>query len=505
MRLFLLTATENDLQRLNDLLEDLKGRVIRPSGQPPYLGMQELGQFIEEVHTALGDCLQFDHKKVQIKEWHTQIQNNGYECHPSQYSALDSIYGYRNISSHPNEEKHAISSEAVLRRFDDISELLPDLARRLIHHAFIDKLFDKQQCSYHQRRAEELRKAIEAAGNISELLEQAKEFALQFVPEKKRGFLRAPLEHQLKPFLTSLACQCSSETNDILNQLAKHLANLALPILNSKPIQDWLIKYGHPHPPGTAQHRLRVIRLTLDRDPRTSKSLLIRNAAVIEPVIPGILNFLPEFPIPVADLGQLYTNVVRLLNSIRQGLHAVLQNNRGISWQDFVLDIEVPEDLTATDFEFTQGERPGRNLVSTFKCVTMRPLFDYETLHPLTGLNRPIAHPRYRKNSAAIWAINDPETLYQAAQGQDCLFVGPMSWGDGTSVPPIVQAFEGVPSVVVCSADDDAQGLAPLYGDDDQKEWHELLDCITGLRRNGIKLKVLWDDPTYEPVFARSV
>jgi hypothetical protein len=141
-----MTMTESKHERLDALISDLKARVLRP-GQVPYQGMQELGQFVEEVHTALGNCLGFDSKKVQISSWHIEMGKHGYKCHPATYSALDSIYGYRNISSHPNEEKHEITAAQVSRRLNDIIDDVPKLASHVCNHAFVDELFVVQKCS----------------------------------------------------------------------------------------------------------------------------------------------------------------------------------------------------------------------------------------------------------------------------------------------------------------------------------------------------------------------
>lgn len=72
-------------------------------------------------------------------------------------------------------------------------------------------------------------------------------------------------------------------------------------------------------------------------------------------------------------------------------------------------------------------------------------------------------------------------------------------------MPPIVQAFEGFPGAVVCQADDDTEGLEPLYLGENQRNWPELLDRVTALRRSGTSLKVLWNDPGYETMLAESV
>ena len=70
-----MTSVETDCERLNALLGDLKARTFRP-GQVPYQGMQELGQFVEEIHTALGCCLGFNSTRVHIDAWHLGVIND---------------------------------------------------------------------------------------------------------------------------------------------------------------------------------------------------------------------------------------------------------------------------------------------------------------------------------------------------------------------------------------------------------------------------------------------
>lgn len=499
--------TESDHERLITLLSDLKTRVLRP-GQAPYQGMQELGQFIEEVHTALGQCLGFDYERVHISGWHTEMRKHGYNCHPATYGALDLIYGYRNISSHPNEEKHQITSAQVSRRLNDVMDDVPRLASHVCNHAFVDELFAVQKCSLHQHRAETLGAAIIQTGAVNDYLKIVLEYALPFVPERNRGFLKAPEDKQLKPLITTLGSLCSTNDNDVLKGLATHLIEQA-PTLNIEPIHRWLIQYGTPLAPGSTPARLRVIRLVLDRDPRSSGAFLIRYATILEPVIPGLVEHLPEFPIPVTDLADLYVQIVKLLNSVKAAIDRAIgdavSNSDIRNWQEFVFEVEVPADLAGLDFESASGARPGRNLVSHFRCITVRPYLDPDALHPLRGIDRPLFHPRFNRNSVAVWGTNNPKQLYQAAQSRDCLFTGPSAWRTCPDVPPLVEAFEGFPGAIVCSADDDITGLGPLYEDEEQRNWPELLDRVTSLRQNGASIKVLWNDPSYDTILAESV
>ena len=503
-----MTRITTDLERLDSLLCDIKARVSRP-GQVPYLGMQELGQFMEEVHTALGSCLGFDPQKVHISAWHVELEKNGYRCHPAKYGPLDVIYGYRNIASHPNEEKHSITPDEVKRRLGDVNQLLPDLTRLLTDHTFVDHLFEVQVCSLHQRRAETLRQAIASTGAVKDYLSLVLEYALPFVPEKRRGFLKAPPDKQLPLLITILGSLCSTPVSDVLNGLAVHLLQHASATLHIEPLRRWLISHGTSQELGATPPRLRVIRLTLDRDPRTHGAFLLHHVTVLEPVIPGLAEHLPEFPIEVADIGELYSQVVKVLNGIRAVMDRTMESAAGMcnirNWQEFVLELEVTADLAGMDFEIVAGSRPGRNLLSLFRCITVRPILDPDALLPLRGLDRPLFHPRHDQNAVAVWGTSDPKCLYQAAQGRDCLFTGPVAWGSGACIPPLVEAFEGFPGAIVCPADDDMEGLGPLYEDKDHRLWPELLDRVSVLRRGGARLKVLWNDPSYEHMLAESV
>src|SRR5207244_2175845 len=95
-----------------------------------------------------------------------------------------------------------------------------------------------------------------------------------------RGFLKAPPDRQLASLLPLLGSLCSSPESDVLNGLAKHLLEQAPPMLNVGALRQWLSRYGTPIEPGAAPRRLRVIRLTLDRDPRISGALLIRDGTI---------------------------------------------------------------------------------------------------------------------------------------------------------------------------------------------------------------------------------
>lgn len=498
----------SDLERLDSLLRDLGARVFRP-GQVPYLGMQELGKFIEEVHTALGNCLGFDHKKVHISEWHLELKKKEYKCHSAKYGPLDVIYGYRNIASHPNEDMHSITPEEVIRRLQDVNQLLPDLVCLITDHPFVDHLFEVQVCSLHQHRAETLRQAIASTGEVKDYLNLVLEYALPFVPEKRHGFRKAPPDKQLQLMMPILGSLCSTPDSDVLNGLARHLLQHASVTMDTEPLRRWSIRYGAPLEPGTTPPRLRVIRLTADRDPRKDGAFLLHHVTVLEPIIPGLAEYLPEFPIEVTDINDLYAQLVKVLNSIRTAMDHTMGAAAATcdirKWQEFVLELEVPADLACLDFETAAGSRPGRSLLSLFRCVTVRPILGLDALLPLRGLDRPLFHPQHHRNTVAVWATSDTERLYQAAQGCDCLFTGPAAWGNGTCIPPVVDAFEGFPGAVVCPADDDMEGLGPLYEDKDHRLWSELLDRVSGLRRGGARLKVLWNDPSYEPMLAESV
>jgi hypothetical protein len=361
----------------------------------------------------------------------------------------------------------------------------------------------------YQHRAETLSAAIAQTDAVNDCLKIALEYALPFIPEKSAGFLKAPKDKQLKPLLTVLGSLCPTTDVDILKGLATQLIEQAPPDVDVEPLNRWLIQYGTPLAPGTSPQRVRVIRLTLDRDPRSPGAYLIRYATVLEPVIPGLVEHLPEFPTPVTDLADLYIQVVKLLNSVKVAIDRAMGNaviNSDIrNWQEFVFEVEVPADLAGLDFESASGARPGRSLMSHFRCITVRPYLDPDALHPLRGLDRPLFHPRFNRNSVAVWGTSSPEQLYQAALNRDCLFTGPAAWRTCPDIPPLVEAFEGFPGAIVCSSDDDSEGLDPLYEDKEQRNWPELLDRVTSLRQSGVRIKVLWNDPSYDTILAESV
>jgi hypothetical protein len=329
-----------DRDRLDALLVDLEMGAFRP-GQAPYQGMQDHGQFIEEVHTALGQCLGFDCTKVQIRDWHLEMRKHGFDCHPARFGAIDVIYGYRNIASHPNEEKHLINLEEVKRRFDDIHQLIPELDSRLVSHPLVDYLFKVQACSLHQRRAESLRLVIAGYANPNDLIPIVLDYALPFIPESKRGFQKAPLDRQLAPILVILGRVCSTSESDPLTGLAEHILRHATPAMSLNPLHHWSAKFGHPLMPGTSPLRLRVIRLTMDRDPRDARTILVRHASIVEPPVPDQDQYLPEFPIPCADLGELYNLVIGLMKKLRPALAQWAAFESGARearhWREFIL------------------------------------------------------------------------------------------------------------------------------------------------------------------------
>jgi hypothetical protein len=69
----------------------------------------------------------------------------------------------------------------------------------------------------------------------------------------------------------------------------------------------------------------------------------------------------------------------------------------------------------------------------------------------------------------------------------------------------VVQAFEGYPGAIVCEADNESEALEPLFEGQEQRGWPELLDRVTELRLKGSRLKVLWNDPSYDFVLADSL
>jgi hypothetical protein len=254
--------------------------------------------------------------------------------------------------------------------------------------------------------------------------------------------------------------------------------------------------------------RLYVMRLTLDKDPRSAGGLLLLDATIVEPIIPQLAQRLPKFPIAVANLNLIYSQVLYVLKYIGAALNQATKHVPNATeiyhWREFVLEIEIPSDLAKLDFEFASDQEE-EDLALLFRCVTLRPQIGPNALVPIRGLDRPIVHPRYQKNAVSAWATDNPKILFRTAQGRDCLFTGPAAWDSCNGIPPIVGAFRGFPGAIVCQADDENKGLGPLYEDKDQLSWPELLDRVTELRRNGTKLKVLWNDPSYAPFIAESV
>ena len=317
------------------------------------------------------------------------------------------------------------------------------------------------------------------------------------------------MHRQFAPISAILGRLCSNAQSDPLTGLVEHLLQHAIPTMSLEPLHQWLARFGSPLMPGIGPPRLRVVRLTLDRDPRDARAMLVRHAAVVEPPIPDLDRYLPDLPVSVANLGQLYDLMTRLMNSLGPALvqasASARETGKPHSWREFVLDIEAPDEIACEDFEFACPNRPGRKLLNHFRCITVRPLYGYEVIRPLRGVDCPVFHPRHNKNSVAVWETNEPEYLYQAAQGRDCLFTGPMALGCGDGVPAIVQAFEGYPSAIVCQADHEAEALEPLFDGEEQRYWPELLDRVTMLRLKGGRLKVLWNDPSYDLVLADSL
>jgi hypothetical protein len=490
-------SIEADLERLNLLLDDLRSRALW-TGQTPYKGMQDLGTFVEEVNKALALVLDFPVSSVNVNEWHNRLKEKGYPCPSSWYGPLHHIYGYRNIASHSEEEKHRISYQYVEQEYAQIRRLVPDLVERLTRHDLVSSLFAVQAASWPQLRAKRLRAAIaESGADIEEVLE----YALRFIPPSRHGIRKAPREKRLELCIPFLAAVNSPPHDDLLKCLVDHLLTPASGIGEHQPLRAWLRQYGSREPPGMQRARIRVIRLSIERDPARSEGLLVRDVAVVVPPVPQVASALSDLPIEVPTPDRFPESVASLLNRIGSIIRQVLGSFGEVPrWSDFVLELEVPYDLACIDFEALES-RPGWALKNTFRCVTIRPFDDIDALTPLRGIVAPLAHPRYGRNAVALWGSSDVGALLCAGQEKDCLFTGPSAWRcDG--VPPLVEAFVGFPGAIVCSEDNEP-ALDPIYQSEDERQWPEILDSVTRLRRSGARLKVLWNDPDNAPHLAQ--
>ena len=485
---------------LGYLLEALELRVRR-RGQPPYVGAQELGCFVEEVHAALCKSLGTDPDRTDLGQWHKVLKDNaGIVVHPAWYEQLRVVYGWRNIASHPTEQRNEITSDHVLRDLSLVQERVRDLAHRLHARSFVEELFAVQRTCEEQRLGQRLLVALDSSGPPENLAGPVMEYALGPLRRERARLEAVPVRWRTRAVVRSLARLADVGPQGHLVRLAEYLCSNLPDEIDREPLRQWIQAEGLAAEPDGVGRRLDVLRVAIEADPEHAGRYRLTAAWLIEPRIPDVERFLPPLPIEMPGLEAL----PHALKAVLNGLHRALAASRprdAMHWSDFVLQLQVPPELALAGLDELK-HRLGP-LWTLFRCVTVRPIVGRFLQSTLRG---DIAHPDLGGNSRAIEEPMAPEEIFLRMRGRDCLFAGPsLGVSEPNTVPAVVSAFDGYSCTVIEHTESLSDALQRLFSERPQCDLGTLLDRVTERREAGQRLTILWDDDDYDHLNPESV